>query len=105
VTESDLQTLRIIVSITAIRTLLRECLADMAASSPARGYRYREIFAKLRVTPQTLALNGIDPGLQDLATNEYQEALDELLSYVEAGLRNESGCLKGRLGEGQSVTN
>ena len=104
-TESDLQTLRIIVSITAIRTLLRECLAEMAAVSPERGHRYREIFAKLRSRQQPFALNGIDADLQDLATAEYQNALDELLSYVEAGLRSEPGCLRARPSEGQSVAN
>jgi len=104
-TESDLQTLRIIVSITAIRTLLRECFAEIAATSLDRGSRYREIFARLRSNSQPLALNGIDPALQDLATNEYQDALDELLSYIEAGLISEPGSLRARPSQGQPTAN
>ena len=86
-TETDLQTLRIIVSITALRTLLRECLVEFAGASPHRAHRTREIFARLRSTP--LAFHGIEPSLQDLAANEYQLALEELLAFVESGLRRE----------------
>lgn len=93
-TESDLQTLRLIVSITAMRTLLRECLVEFAGASPDRASRCREIFARLRSKP--LALRGIDPTLLDLAENEYQEALEELLSYVESGLRSEAGFQSAR---------
>ena len=86
-TETDLQTLRIIVSITAMRMLLRECLVEFAGASPERAYRCWEMFARLRSKP--LSLRGIDPTLIDLAENEYQEALEELLSYVESGLRSD----------------
>jgi hypothetical protein len=104
-TETELQTLRIIVSITAIRTLLRECFIEIAGTSPNRACRYREIFAALRSEQPTLALNGIDPALQELAANEYQEALDELLSYIESGLRNELSSQSLRPSQGQAATN
>jgi hypothetical protein len=104
-TETELQTLRIIVSLTAIRTLLRECLVENAAASPGRAYRYREIFARLRARPQPLALNGIDSPLQDLATNEYQDALEELLSYVESGLGSEPASQRARPSQAQPAAN
>jgi hypothetical protein len=103
--ESDLQTLRIIVSITAIRTLLRECFIEIAGTSPNRAGRYREIFAALRSGQPALALNGIDPALKELAANEYQEALDELLSYIESGLRSAVSSQSPWPSQGQATTN
>jgi len=104
-TAAELQTLRIIVSITAIRTLLRECFIEMASASPERECRYREMFATLRSRQQPLALDGIDSVLRDLATHEYQDALDELLSYIESGLRSELSSLSARPCQGQSAAN
>lgn len=87
-TEAELQTLRIIVHLKAMRTLVRGLYLEMASISPDGPCRYREKFIALRARPQKLALTGIDPALSDMAAAEYQRALDELLSYIEAGFRN-----------------
>jgi hypothetical protein len=83
-TEAELQTLRIIVHLKAIRTLVRSLYIEMASRSPGGPKQYREKFTALRARPQKLCLTGIDPALSDMAAAEYQRALDELLSRGRA---------------------
>lgn len=104
-TETERQTLKIIVAITAMRAVMRECLVEMAASFPNGACRTRQALARLRTRPPALGLNGIDPALSQLAAHEYQDALNELLSFIESGLRNELGSQAPHPAHGQPLAN
>ena len=87
-TEAELETFRLKAKIEAIHVLLRMLYTGLANSAPSGPQPYRDQFASLRREHGKIALKGLDPVTSDLIAAEYQEALDDLLTYIEAGFRS-----------------
>jgi hypothetical protein len=65
--------------------LLRGLYAALANITPTGGQSFRNQFQILRQKHATIAIPDISPKISDLVAAEYQEALDDLLSFVESG--------------------
>jgi hypothetical protein len=87
-TESELEILRIKVGMEAIRVLLRGLYTGLANSSPTAAQGFREKFSALRKNHGEIALEGVAPEYSDLMAGEYQEALDDLLTFIESGFHS-----------------
>jgi hypothetical protein len=87
VTEAELQMVRISANLEAIRTLLRGLYTGLANTSPNAAQVIREKFAALRTEQQKVTLRGVDPAMSDLVAAEFQEALDDLLTFIESGFK------------------
>ena len=86
-TESDLEILRLKAGMEAMRVLIMMLYTGLAGISPNAATIILEKFSALRKEHRKIALQGIDPALSDLVAAEYQEALDDLLSFIESGLK------------------
>ena len=86
-TESELEILRIKVSIVALRVAVYGLYVGMANSSPTAAKAIREKFASVRKEYDKIALSGVGPEMSDTVAAEYREALDELLTFIESGIR------------------
>ena len=86
-TEAELEILRLKIQLEALRVLLRMLYTGLANSSPSGPQAFRDQFDHLRQEHAKIALPGIAPEYSDLVAAEYQEALDDLLSYITAGFR------------------
>jgi hypothetical protein len=87
VTENDLEILRLKVRIEALQLLIRTLYSGLANTSPTAAQTCREQFARLRQDHGKMALTGTTPEVSDLIAAEYQEALDDLLTFIESGFR------------------
>jgi len=86
-TESELEILRLKVGMEAMRVLIRMLYTGLAGISPNAPTIIREKFEGLRKEHAKVAIPGIDPAMSDLVAAEYQEALDDLLGFIESGLK------------------
>ncbi|MGO9263441.1 MAG: hypothetical protein ACLQBA_00910 [Candidatus Binataceae bacterium] len=86
-TPAELEILRFRVQLEALRVLVRGLYTGIANSSPTAPAILRERFAALRNEHGKIALKGTTPEQSDLIAAEYQEALDDLLQFIEGGLR------------------
>lgn len=86
-TPQELEMLRLRVQLEALRVLVRGLYTGIANSSPTTPAVLRERFVALRAEHSQIALKGIGPEQSDLIAAEYQEALDDLLQFIEGGLR------------------
>ena len=86
-TESELETLRLKMRLEAHQVLLRMMFVGWASISPNGGQTLRGQFARLRAEHAKIAIPGMKPEYSDLVSAEYQEALDDILSDIESGLR------------------
>jgi len=84
-TQDELDLLRIGVKVEAIKVLVRGLDTGLANSSPTAAQACRDQFLALRQDHSKIAIQGIAPEYSDLVAGEYQEALDDLLTYIEAG--------------------
>ena len=82
-TPQELEIYRLKVQMEALRVVVRIIVGGLARSSPIVAQRLLEQFASLRLEHSQIALKGVDPGVSDLAAAEYQEALEDLLSFIE----------------------
>jgi hypothetical protein len=60
----------------------------LANSSPTAAQAFRDQFARLRQDHSKIALKGMTPEYSDLIAAEHQEALDDILTFIEAGFHN-----------------
>ena len=87
--EEELEIFRLKVQLEALRVVVRALLTGIANSSPDGPQILRERFAELRNKHSKITIPGLRTGYSDMLTAEYQEALEDLLSFIEAGLRPE----------------
>jgi hypothetical protein len=85
VTEAELKLLRLEVRIEALNMLVRMLYAGLANISPEATKALRRQFEILRREHSTISLPGVSPEYSDLISSEYQDALDDLLEFIEDG--------------------
>lgn len=83
--EMDLEILRLKAQLEAVRVLLRGVYTLLANSSSAAARGFRDQFEKLQQEHQKIALQKVDPAISDLMAAEYQEALSDLISFIQEG--------------------
>lgn len=86
-TEGELEILRLKLKIEALQVLIRMLYIGWANISPAGAQTLRDQFARLREEHGKIALPGTTPEISDLISAEYQEALDDVLAFIESGIR------------------
>jgi len=87
-TEAELDILRLKLKIEVHQLLLRGLYTGLVNSSPTGPQAYRDRFAALRQEHSKIAIPGIPPEYSDMLSGEYQEALEDTLSFIEAGFRS-----------------
>jgi hypothetical protein len=87
-TPEQLEIFRLKVQLEALRVLVRGLFTGIANSSPTGPDTMRQRFAELRNEHGKIVLKGAPPEYSDMLTAEYQEALDNLLSFIEGGLHS-----------------
>ena len=87
-TPEELEFFRLKVQLEALRVLMRGLYTGLANSSPTAAQAFRESFAKLRKEHGKITFKGLFPEYSDMLASEYQEALEDLLSFIEAGLHS-----------------
>ncbi len=88
--ETDLEIFRLKMRLESVYVLLRALFSGIVNSAPDDSKAFLEAFAQLRKEHDKVALPDLPGEYSDFAAAEYQEALDDLLSYVEEGLRRPS---------------
>jgi hypothetical protein len=86
-TETELEILRLRLRAEVHQLLLRGLYTGLANSSPTAAQEYRRQFAALRKQHSQLAIRGVDAAQSELIAGEFQEALEDVLSNIEAGFR------------------
>lgn len=86
-TEQELEILRLKMQIQALQVLIRGIYTGVAGLSPTAPIVLREKFAALRKETDKIAIKGVLPEYSDMVSGEYQTAMDDLLSFIETGLR------------------
>jgi hypothetical protein len=87
-TEQELTILRLNLKIEVHLFLLRGLYSALANISPDASKAFRDRFAALRQEHGKIAIQGLAPGYSDLVAAEYQEALEDALSNIEAGFHS-----------------
>lgn len=86
-TEGELEVLRVKLQIEAIYVLIRGLYTGLANISPTSAQGYRHQLERLRQKHSKIALKNVRPEYSDLVASEYQAILNDLLSYIESGIR------------------
>jgi hypothetical protein len=86
-TEVELEILRSRLRQEVHQLLLRGLYTGLANSSPTAAQTFRDQCADLRKRHSQLAIRGVEPGQSDLIAGEFQDALEDALSNIEAGFR------------------
>ena len=86
-TEVELKILRLRLRQEVHQELLRGLYTGLANSSPTAAQAFRDRFADLRRNRSGIAIRGLPPAMSDMVAAEYQEALEDALSHIEAGFR------------------
>jgi hypothetical protein len=86
-TEVELEILRLRLRAEVHQVLLRGLYTGMANTSPSAAQGVRDQFAKLRQEHSKIVIRGLPPTSSDMVAAEYQEALEDALSHIEAGFR------------------
>jgi cobalamin biosynthesis protein CbiG len=84
-TEAELENLRLRLRVEVHQELLRGLYTGLANSSPTAAQGFRNQFAILRQGRSGIAIRGLPPATSDMIAAEYQEALEDVLSNIEAG--------------------
>ena len=69
-------------------TLLLGLYTCLANSSPAAMEGAKQIFANLRRHRSSITIKGLSPEYSDMVSAEAQEALDDVLTFIEAGFHS-----------------
>jgi len=85
--EFDLEIFRLKMRLEVHLVLIRGLYTGLANTSPNGGQALLAKFAALRQEHQKIAIPGLKEGYSDLVAGEYQEALEEALSWIEGGLK------------------
>ena len=86
-TPEELETFRLKAQLEVLRVLVRGLYTGLANQSESSAASLREKFAELREQHGNVVLKGLAPALSDLFSAEYQEALEDLLVYIESGIK------------------
>lgn len=86
-TEGELEILRLKLRLDVHQVLLRCLYTALANSVPGGAQAYRDRFSALREEHSKIAIPRIPPEYSDMVSAEYQEALEDTLSHIEAGFR------------------
>lgn len=85
-TEQELQILQLRMKIEALYILVRGLYSGIVGTSPTGIEYLKRQFAALRQHASLVAIKGLPPEQSDLAAGEFQTALEDFLSDLEAGL-------------------
>ncbi len=86
-TEHELEILKLNVRIQALEVLVRMLYSGLANSSPSAAQVLLEKLSSLRQEHAKIVLKVHSPEISDLVAGEYQEALDNLLKFIEDGIK------------------
>jgi hypothetical protein len=89
-TEPELEIFRLKTRQEVLLNLMRGLYTGLASISPSADQVLREKFSKMRQESQQVVLKGIDPAYSDLSAAEYQDACEDILSFIEAGFSKKS---------------
>ena len=84
----ELDLLRVKVKLEVMLTLHRGLYTGLANSSPAAMEAMKIQFSNLRNGHAQIAIKGLAPEYSDMVSGEYQEALEDALSFIEAGFHS-----------------
>lgn len=84
-TPDEMEILRLKLRIEVVRVLLRGLYTALAKSSPAAAQALRDQFADLRQRHGQITLPGHPAVYSDMVAGEYQDELNNLLSFIESG--------------------
>jgi hypothetical protein len=84
-TEGELEILRLKVKVEVLQLLLRGLYTGLANSSPGGAQAYRDQFSYLRKEQSQIVIRPTSPAYSELVAAEYQDALDDVLLYIEGG--------------------
>lgn len=87
-TQEELEALRIKAQLEALRVLMRMLYTGLANSSSSAAIEARAKFAALRQEHGRVVLSDRSAVESDMVTAEFQEALDDLLTYIESGIKS-----------------
>lgn len=87
-TKDELDLLRLRLRVETLLLLIRMLYTGLANSSPTAAQAFRDQFARLRQGHSKIALKGMTPEYSDLVAAEYQEALDDILTFIESGFHS-----------------
>jgi hypothetical protein len=86
-TSEELEQFRLKAQLEALRVLVRGLYTGLANSSPCAAASLRVRFADLRKSHSQVVLKGVDPAYSDMLAAEHQNALEDLLSFIEEGIK------------------
>jgi hypothetical protein len=81
-TENELELLRLRCRLLAHEAVLGAVCSALARTFPSFGQSLLESGISAKVEYQTLALKGARPEVSDMIAAEFQEAFDEVLSFI-----------------------
>ena len=81
-TEKELEIVRLKAKILALETVLSTLFSALGRTFPSFSQSFRETGNAMKEEYSMLAVKGYPPELSDLLAGEYQEALDELLKFL-----------------------
>ena len=85
--KEELEILRLKVKIEVLLMLVRGLYTGLANTSLIASATVRENFAEMRKEHSKIAIPNLPAGYSDLLAGEYQEALEDALSQIEAGIK------------------
>ena len=86
-TPEELETFRLKAQLEVLRVLVRGLYTGLANQSESSAVSLHELFAEIRKRHSKVVLKGLAPALSDLFSAEYQEALEDLLAFIESGIK------------------
>jgi hypothetical protein len=89
-TPEELEIFRLKVQLEALRVIVRALFLTIAKSSTTGPQILQDRFDDLRREHGKIMIPGLRPGYSDMLSAEYQEALKDLLSFIESGLGSKS---------------
>jgi hypothetical protein len=85
-TEHELEIVKLKSQMQALQLVVRVLCSALGRTFPTFGPSLLETGKHAQEEYSKIALKGYPPELSDLIAGEYQEALDDLLKYIEDGL-------------------
>ena len=84
-TPEELANIRLNARVEILTTMMRGLYVALAHTAPSVADSMRETFSKLRTSSLQMTLNDTHPAMSDLLAGEYQEVLNEILTFFEDG--------------------
>ena len=84
----ELELMQMKIKTEVLLTLIRGLYTGLANSSPAAMEASKQTFAALRKEHSLVAIKGLSAEYSDLVSAEAQEALDDVLKYIENGFHS-----------------